>query len=357
MLAFLQEYPVLARQLAICIDHWVAFSLEFLRHLCADWEAIRTTFSPENDPGVLVQVDGSVGDRHRRGRAVLIARFSTGFQVVYKPKSMAVDRHFQELLTWINDRGDHPPFRTLTILDRGTQGWIEFVVAHGCTSPEEVQRFYERQGGYLALLYALEATDFHHENLIAAGEHPVLLDLEALFHPRAGAMDSKQADQPAHRTLSYSVLRVGLLPLRIWSNAESEGIDISGLGAAAGQLTPRGVPQWEGAGTDEMRLTRKRVAMGGGRNRPTLNGAEVEVLHYTDAIADGFTRVYRLLLKHREELLSNDGPLTRFAGDEVRVIVRPTQTYGMLLQESFHPDVLRDALDRDRLLDRLWVGV
>ena len=40
-----------------------------------------------------------------------------------------------------------------------------------------MKRFYERQGGYLALLYMLQATDFHHENLIAAGEHPVLLDL------------------------------------------------------------------------------------------------------------------------------------------------------------------------------------
>ena len=46
--------------------------------------------------------------------------------------------------------------------------------AQACTAPEEIQRFYERQGGYLALLYVLQATDFHFENLIAAGEHPVL---------------------------------------------------------------------------------------------------------------------------------------------------------------------------------------
>ena len=44
-LALLQEYPVLARQLTICIDRWVAFSLEFLDHLCGDWNAIRNTFS------------------------------------------------------------------------------------------------------------------------------------------------------------------------------------------------------------------------------------------------------------------------------------------------------------------------
>ena len=46
--------------------------------------------------------------------------------------------------------------------------------------------------------------------------------------------------------------------------------------------------------------------------------------------------------------------LRRFAGDEIRVILRPTRTYATLLRESFHPDLLRDALDRDRYFDHLW---
>ena len=66
---------------------------------------------------------------------------------------------------------------------------MEFVAASGCTEAEAIQRFYERQGAYLALLYALEATDFHLENLIAAGEYPVWVDLESLFHLRTEGMD------------------------------------------------------------------------------------------------------------------------------------------------------------------------
>jgi type 2 lantibiotic biosynthesis protein LanM len=355
-LALLQEYPVLARQLLICSDNWVTFGLEFLQHLCADWEIIRTTFSPEYDPGLLVQVDGGKGDRHRGGRSVQIARFSSGLRVVYKPKALAVERHFQELLTWLNDHGDHPPFRTLKILDRGSYGWIEFVGVQSCVSPTEVQRFYQRQGGYLALLYALEATDFHHENLIATGEHPVLVDLEALFHPYVGGRDLHGAEQLASNTINHSVLRVSLLPQRLWPTAESEGIDLSGLGAVAGQFTPQPVPYWEGVGTDEMRLARQRLAMSGSLNRPTLNGTEVNALNYAEAIIEGFINIYGLLRKHREKLLADDGPLACFAGDEVRVILRATRYYAALLRESFHPDVLRDALDRDRLFDQLWVA-
>ncbi len=356
-LALLEEYPVLARQLVGRIDDWVNFSLEFLGHLAKDWELVCITLAPGDDPGKLVDVCGDAGDSHRSGRSVLIAKFNSGLQVVYKPRTLRVDVHFQELLAWLNARGDHPPFRILKVLDSGNHGWVEFMPTQSCSSAEEVRRFYERQGAYLALLYALEATDFHFENLIASGEYPILPDLEAIFHPRVGRMDLMQAEQLAGNTINYSVLRVGLLPNRTWSDGESAGVDFSGLGSLPGQLTPQPIPFWDGNGTDEMRLMRKRMQMSGGHNRPTLNGAEIDVLDYTDAIVNGFTILYDSILKHREDLLSDQGPLARFAEDEVRVIVRPSYTYGVLLRESFHPDVLRDALDRDRLFDRLWATV
>lgn len=354
VLAILQEYPALARQLVLHVDQWVATSLELLQRLCADWDEIRAVFQPGQDPGMLVQLDGEAGDQHRNGRSVLIARFGSGFQVVYKPRSLAVDAHFQELLAWIDERGEHPRFRTLRVLDRGAYGWVEFVARQGCTSVAEVQRFYERLGGYLALLYTLGATDFHLENLIAAGEHPMLIDLESLFHPRFGGRDAHHAEELAGRMLVDSVLDIGLLPLPRWTSGDEEGADTSGLGGASGQLTSHAVPQWENAGTDAMRMVRKRAVMEGAQNRPTLDGAEVHALDHVASLAAGFTAIYRLLHDHREELLAADGPIARFAADEVRVILRPTQTYARLLAESFHPDVLRDALDRDRLLDRLW---
>ena len=353
----LREYPVLARQLVHHLDTWRAVSLEFLGRLCADWPAIRATFAADDDPGVLVALDGGAGDRHRGGRAVQIATFTSGFRVVYKPRSLAVDAHVQELLAWLNARGAEPVLRVLALLERGAYGWTAYVPAAPCASEAEVRRFYERQGGLLALLYALEATDIHSENILAAGEHPVLLDLEAIFHPRVAGMDARQAGDIVSGAANYSVLRVGLLPYRMWADGESEGVDLSGLGAAGGQLSAHAAPHWEGVGTDDMRLTRKRVEMPGGHNRPSLAGTDVDVLAYAGAVHDGFATIYRLLLTHRDELLADGGPLIRFAGDDVRVIVRDTQMYSVLLRESFHPDALREGLDRDRLFDRLWAGI
>jgi type 2 lantibiotic biosynthesis protein LanM len=358
MLALLREYPVLGRELIRCLDQWVAASLEFLHHLGADWPAIRAAFCPEEDPGSLAELQGDAGDRHRQGRSVYLLRFASGFRLVYKPKSLAVDVHFQQLLDWINERRQTTALdlRIPRVLDRGPYGWVEFVEARTCQTPEELGRFYQRQGAYLALLYALAAIDFHHENLIAHGEHPIPLDLEALFHPLGLEDDNQRADYLANVMLYNSVFGVGLLPGRIWSSPDSEGVDMSGLGGMPGQLFPFASPAWEEEGTDQMRLIRKRYAMPEAQNRPTLQGEAVEPGPHTDDLIAGFRYMYRFLEEHRRELLAADGPLSWFEGDEVRVVVRATRTYAELLRESFHPDVLRNGLDRDRLFDRLWNG-
>ena len=355
--AILTEYPVLARQLTICIEQWVDVSLEFIQRLCVDWERIQERFCPDEKPGRLVDLMGGAGDTHRRGHSVMIAEFESGFRVVYKPKSMAVDEHFQELVDWVNGRGCRPPLRKLRILDRDAYGWVEHVQAEGCSSLEEVRRYYRRLGLYLALLYAINASDFHLENLIAAGDHPVLIDLETLFNPEFERFESSDAGTAASRAMMNSVLVVAMLPQRLWSMDDYAGIDISGLGGEAGQLSPDRTPQPTDVGTDAMRYVRERLELPGEANRPSLDGVESNAVDYVEDVAAGFIDMYQLLVEHRSDLLASDGPLARFETDEVRVLLRPTRTYDQLLYESFHPDMLRDGLERDRLFDHLWAVV
>ncbi|MFL6334562.1 MAG: type 2 lanthipeptide synthetase LanM family protein [Pyrinomonadaceae bacterium] len=355
-LALLAEYPVLARQLVLALEQWADSCLEFLARLCADRRELCRLFQI-GEAARLSEVEGGLGDAHRGGRCVIRVRFDTGHQLIYKPRPLSVDVHFQNLLAWLNERGARPAFRTLHILDRGTHGWVEFVHAKDCTSAAEVRHFYERQGGYLALLYVLEATDFHHENLIAAGEHPVLVDLETLFHPRVeGGRGGRTELELARHVAVRSVLRTGLLPFRVGAGDAQAGVDLSGLGAVAGQLTPDKVLRWEQGGTDEMRAKFEQVTMPGARNRPGLAGGEVRTLDYVEQVVEGFSRTYELLRARRSELLADDGPLAPFTGDEVRAVVRHTRGYGLFLYESFHPDLLCDALERERFFDRLWIG-
>jgi type 2 lantibiotic biosynthesis protein LanM len=348
----LAKYPVLARQLVTTVDHWAEYLSEFIAHLCADWSAVCATFADGGEPGLLKTLDAGQGDTHRRGRSVLLLRFESGLRLLYKPKPLDVDAHFQELLSWLNARGAEPPLRPLKLLPRSGYGWAEFVAASPCRSEAELARFYERQGAYLAVLYSLGAADVHNENLLAAGEHPMIVDLEALFHPNVYAGDAILGANLAAEALDQSVWQVGLLPRRVWSDEESVGVDMSGLGGDPGQMNPHPIVGWERAGRDEMRLTRRRVELPASKNRPRLGGEEVDALAYQDSILAGFTRMYRLLAQHKEAFLTDRLP--RFAGDDIRVVVRSTNVYSLLLYESFHPDLLRDALDRDRFFDRLW---
>jgi type 2 lantibiotic biosynthesis protein LanM len=358
LVPILHEYPVLTRQIVRAIDYWARSCMEVLTNLCADWSEIVKTFLPEEETGPLTEISDDVGDMHRNGRAVRILTFESGLRLVYKPHSLSVDIHFGELLKWLNERKDDLQFRTIKVIDHKDHGWAEFIKPLECFSEAEMHRFYQRQGGLLALLYALDATDFHFENLIASGEHPVLIDLESLFHPRMKPSSSgAQGHAPASQTLSNSVMRIGMLPHRIWSVDEQDGVDISGLGGAAGQMTPFTVLTFENQSTDEMRVVRSRVEIPGAQNRPALQGKALNLQDYTGDIIEGFTSVYRLLLQERALLTANDGPLSVFGEDEVRAVLRPTQVYGIFLTESYHPDMLRDGLDRSRHFDRLWESI
>ncbi|HWM91356.1 MAG TPA: type 2 lanthipeptide synthetase LanM family protein [Thermoanaerobaculia bacterium] len=349
-LEILRRYPVMARDACRHAEQWVETSLEMVERLVADRDEIIHLLADE-DPGALVDVKIGLSDRHAGGRSVAILRFGSGLQVVYKPRPMAVDLHFQELVAWLNERGVGalPALRRLKVLDRGSYGWMEHVAARPCEIPDELERFHERQGAWVALFYVFEATDFHYENLIAAGEHPVPIDLETLFQPE---LAEQTANGPGYVPTAHTVLRSGLLPRRFGAQAK-DGLDLSGMGATGGLtiFTNRITDE----GTDRMRWALHQTRMEAGPNIPTLDSEPVAPWRQVEAILRGFRSMYWLVCRYREELLSSNGPLTPFAIVTTRTLLRGTTVYAHLLNVANHPDYLQSAVERDRLFDRLWL--
>ncbi|NUO58502.1 MAG: type 2 lantipeptide synthetase LanM [Hamadaea sp.] len=342
--SLLVRYPVLGRILGQACVHAAAASAELIDRLTCDRDAIVGTLLGGRDPGPLVRISFSEGDRHGRGRAVAVVRFATGAQVVYKPRPLTVNAHFNDLIATLAPRlGELTP-ATAAVLTRLGYGWSQFVAAEPSPDPDGVRRFYRRQGALLAVLYALDANDMHCENVIARGDEPVVVDLETLFHPHDTPL-ATVGDDPALAALSASVHRTGLLPaLRVGDEA---AVDLSGLGGDRGVPSPSPSLAFADAGTDRMRVVREVRTTAGSANRPVLNGIEADPADHLDDLLDGFRRAYRELIAGRAELTAPDGPLAHFAADQVRVVVRPTQLYSTLLDESTHPHVLRDAAARD----------
>lgn len=354
-------YPVLARLLATaCLNAGDAFAemavrLAADRHLFAPAGVLgHRAGSPDGalgggaGPGVLTGVEAGAGDSHRGGRSVMLLRFADGTRLVYKPRPLAAHRHFNSLVEWFGSLPGAPELRVLRVLDRGEYGWAEFVEERPCDSVAETRRFYRRQGALLALLHALDGTDLHHENLIACGPHPVLVDVETLFHPPLGP--ARSAD-PAARALHDSVHRVGLLPQLLVG--DTSALDMSAIGGGRAASSPIETADWAETGTDRMRLVRRAGRFTESANRPRLGGVAADPSAYTDALCDGFRAGYNAISEHRNELLGEGGLLWLFAADEVRVVPRPTWTYTTLLDESTHPDLMRDAAERHQVLSLL----
>lgn len=350
-------YPVLARLLATaCLNSADAFA-ELVARLAADRHLLAPAgvfgdrggaLGASTGPGALTGVEAGAGDSHRGGRSVMLLRFADGTRLVYKPRPLAAHRHFNSLAEWFGSLPGTPELRVLRVLDRGDYGWAEFVEERPCASEAETGQFYRRQGALLALLHALDGTDLHHENLIACGPHPVLVDVETLFHPPLGP--ARSAD-PAARALHDSVHRVGLLPQLLVG--DTTALDMSAIGGGGAASSPIETADWAEAGTDRMRLVRRAGRFTESANRPRLGTEAADPSAYTEALCDGFRAGYTAIHDHRDELLHPDGPLRRFAGDEVRVVPRPTWTYTTLLDESTHPDLMRDAAERHRVLSLL----
>jgi type 2 lantibiotic biosynthesis protein LanM len=344
-----EEYPVLAQLLGQACVQAVDAQLELIERFVADRDAIVGTLLRGIDPGPLRAVEIDRGDLHQRGRSVSMLRFAGGATVVYKPRPQAMQAHFAEVVGWLNTKILRLDLRVPATLPRPGYGWVELITPGPCGSVADVDRFYRRQGALLAVLYALDATDIHYENLIAAGDQPVLIDVETLFHPSIEPPTMTGPD-PARHALQTSVTRTALLPHLLIG--EHGAVDISGLGGDKG-VFPYDSVTWDASGTDEMRLVRRPAPFTGAVNRPRLDGRDVDPAEHRSALLSGFRAGYDAIVAHSNELT---GLLERCAGDEIRVVLRPTRIYTQLLGESTHPDLLRDAAARNDLFEVLWTA-
>ena len=350
--ALVEEFPALGRALADTAAQMAAVWQETMSHLAADWAAVRDALGQPSGPDRLVGMVGGLGDTHNGGRTVIRLHFERGPDVIYKPRPMAVDAHFQELIGWIAARGLASPPRTVTVVDRSDHGWMEAVTAAPCRTAAEVESYFRRLGVLLLLLYVVDGTDMHSENLIAAGEHPVLVDLETLFQagPASVSQDSSAiAGRGAPSRISSC--RRSCFPRRRHPATRSTSADCR-TWPDRWRPACRSSPGWR---RTTYAFPAERFEMPGHDNVARFDGAAMRATDHVDAIVAGFVEAYELVVAHRTELTAPDGLLQRCRHDRVRHLFRETAHYALLLRASYHPSCLRDAVHRDFVFDALWL--
>ncbi|MGC5053945.1 type 2 lanthipeptide synthetase LanM family protein [Micromonospora sp. DT48] len=341
------DRPVLARLVGQATVYATEARLELVNRYAADRSCLVRELFGDVDPGPLVAVEDNQGDPHRAGRTTSVVRFADGRRLVYKPRDLAHDARLDAFVDWLNLRIPDVGLRKVAGLHRPEYGWTEFVASAPLTDPDGGHLYYRRQGVLLALAHALNTTDLHYENLIASGDQPVMIDVETLFRPVW--QEPNDTVDPAAELLAASVQRTALLPMMV---VGEQGImDLSGSGGDQGRQSPASLIDWADPGTDRMRLVRRAGTFDGASNRPRLGDRVINPEDHAESIMAGFRLGYDAIETHREDfarLVEESAAMT------VRLVARPTWAYRMLLDESTHPNLLRDALDRDRFLAQLY---
>lgn len=323
--------PVLLRLIACLTRQWIDTSREFVVRLAADLPALRREFLGSSATSRVDGIEGELSDRHNGGRSVLIVRFEDGARIAYKPKDLRLDVAWHGLIERLNGAAAPLELRAVRTIVRNDYGWTEFIDHTGCADENGCERFFRRAGAWLALLHCFAATDMHQENMIAAGEHPVPIDLETILQPSA---EEHKANDPegaafdaAMAIVGNSVMTVGLLP--------AYGRSVDNNVFAMGGMTPdwnlRTVVRWNDVNSDAMRPVRAKEQSPVTPNLPHVAGHYAKFRDHLDSFVAGFSDYAHFLLRFcRAE--SAAALFENFAGVPVRKVVRPTRFYYMLLQ-------------------------
>ncbi|MBU3157719.1 type 2 lantipeptide synthetase LanM family protein (plasmid) [Clostridium estertheticum] len=347
----LSEYSVMFRIMVTKIDYWICNMSQVVENTLKDREELVKYFNDGKPIGELIKINMGLSDAHNKGKSVIHLVFDSGFNIIYKPRSLRIDDQFQKFLQWFNNSGVKKPLYITKLLDKEHYGWVEYIEYKTCIKESEINSYYWRLGTQLCILYLFRATDFHYENIIACKDQPVLIDLEALFHNVTLYDKEETAYDNVASIIEKSVIRVGILPIRSWGKNGVGGVDISGIGGQKNQTVGIKNPILENIDSTSMCFSYDYGKIIGSNNRPTLNNDEISTIEFKNIISEGFKETYNHLNHSKEELKKE---ILKFKDIEVRLIVRFTQKYASFLQISTHPDFLRSGLDREMLFNKLW---
>jgi type 2 lantibiotic biosynthesis protein LanM len=337
-----EEKPVLLRLMATMTRQWIDTSQEFINRLASDLPDIRRQILKQDGTAPVIGIEGDLSDRHNGGHSVQMISFADGARVVYKPKDLRLDAAWHALVDRLNRSGSPIDLRAVRALPREGYGWTECIDHTGCANAEDCSRFFRRAGAWLALFHCFSATDMHQENIIAAADHPVPIDLEMILQGseqhRAQAPEAEAA-KAAAQMIANSVMAVGLLP----AYGRSPDNNVFAVGGLTEGWDFKNRIVWRNVNTDAMRPATAKEGGHSNPNLPYVNGNYAKLADHIDALVAGFEDYARFLVRQKsgEDL---GGLLDGFSGLAVRKVIHPTRFYHMLMQRLRNHQTMDDGV-------------
>jgi type 2 lantibiotic biosynthesis protein LanM len=326
------HYPSLLSRVDAIVRNRCAATLCFAQRWAADRRRLQGLCSAA--PSELNELSFGAGDSHRGGFTVAIVR-GEGWRVVYKPRSLAIDRALRGFIAELaGDHGSALSVRVPEAMDCGDYGWVEFVTHRFAAGNEELLSFYRGIGQLLALMRLFSGSDLHAENVIAHGGSTVIVDCETLFTPKIPPPPSGYggAFDRAGELMARTVLSVGLLPGR-GMGLGFRGVDLSAVGMLPGQQPMQRQLAILDAGSDQAHVGPILVEAPVSQNHPSPRPALAE---YWPEVLRGFDELTATL--QRLDAAGSLRPRLRVFEDcRIRVVLRGTEVYAEIGRMLWHP--------------------
>lgn len=344
---FFKTYAMLGRQIVTVIDCWQGMVIEFYERFRNDRAQLSQASTTDSDTTAigLESVQPGLGDPHEGGRTVVQCELSDGSTWFYKPRPTKTEATIHNLFEWINQANQFDSdFQTVRHLHKDGYGWSEAVYQFEMDPGQEYDYYY-RIGGLSILLYSLGASDIHHENLVASGEYPTIVDWEVLVSPSKFEVSLPESEADTKLMVQErvdSVLNTMLLPHQDIATDRVK-FDLSAVGRLTSSELDQTTMSWTAINSNGMHFQEVPEVITPEENVPKVDGEIVPPEQWTDAIIEGAHDMYDLINDNKDEFLSKleEGGLETIP---VRYLMRPTLKYQSIRMSLWSPENLRDGV-------------
>jgi len=264
----------------------------------------------------LISVKRNAGDGHQNYQKVAELKFTKN-TLFYKPKNSIMTLKLFQIQKWIEERSSIT-FHRYKILNKETYAYEEEVTHIQIQNIREINKFFYNFGVNLGLIYILNGSDYHFENLIAHKTYPVMIDNETLFNPGISKINS-------YNHLLYS----GMLPNHnstyehsaLSGSYDDQVIDVEQLIKKEERYVIE---------KKEFHIERKKNKPNSEMNLKDIYKNKLKYIH------SGFEDLLNVFLYNKQDFLSS-GILESMENEKIRIVPRPTKLYIEILQKLTHP--------------------
>lgn len=334
------KYPILFSLVDIVIQNNIKYLEEILGNIKCKWSSINDLMNTEVY-GKITGIQLGKGDSHNCSKTVALIEFEKG-NLIYKPRNLNAERSWTQFVSYINSRLKKPRLSTAKVLAYKEYGFMEKIEAD--VTEQGVESF-ENLGALLAVLYSLNASDCHYENIVFRNGFPVIVDAEMILSINPNERQGEfRSVEKAIKSLYYSVSQVGILSLKVRAGKDKVDVGIASLNSSNNKVQILSLKEQNTTSIyfeyEYQMIESNKLIISEGKKDECVK-----------ALKRGFEILYNFIMNNKDEYISR--VLEIFKDIRVRVLYNSTAIYGNLLGISENSFFMQNLDNRKKVLSRI----